>query len=68
MSDDAKTTEKFGDGLGGYKLAVTVARFTSELSTNSKSSIQPSCNNTGGTTTIIACTGKGKYRCAINDT
>ena len=39
------------DGLGGYKLAMTVARFTSELSTNSKSAIQPSCNNTGTTNT-----------------
>ena len=28
------------DGLGGYKLAVTVARFTPGLSANSKPSIQ----------------------------
>ena len=44
---------------GGYKLAVTVARFTSQSSANSKPSIQQvppeiiqSCNNTGGQFTI----------------
>ena len=59
------------DGLGGYKLAVTVARFTSELSANSKASIQqvaPEMILLLPVITITQCSVERKYKCTFYDT